>query len=69
MDNNIERRHSVKKITERLGVISDNVMKWTDNKNMPAANIRRLRNLKISESENWIKSGTAADKYVLEFCV
>ncbi len=61
MDNNIERWYSVKEIMEYLGVSRDTIMKWIDNKNMPATKVGRLWKFKISEVDAWMKSGNAAD--------
>ena len=61
MDNNIERWYSVKEIMEYLGVSRDTIMKWIDNKNMPATKVGRLWKFKVSEVDAWMKSGNAAD--------
>lgn len=62
MDNNIERWCSLKEIMEYLGVSRDTVMKWIEQKNMPAAKIGRLWKFKISEVDAWVKANGAAEK-------
>ena len=62
MDNNIERRYSMKEIMEYLGVSRDTVLDRIDLRIMPAAKIGRLWKFKISEVDAWMKSGVAADK-------
>ncbi len=61
MDNNIERWYSVKEIMEHLGVSRDTIMKWIENKNMPATKVGRLWKFKVSEVDAWMKSGNASD--------
>lgn len=62
MDHNIERWCSLKEIMEYLGVSRDTVMKWIEQKNMPAAKIGRLWKFKISEVDAWVKANGAAEK-------
>lgn len=62
MDNNIERWCSLKEIMEYLGVSRDTVMKWIEQKNMPAAKIGRLWKFKISEVDAWVKANGSAEK-------
>lgn len=62
MDNNVERWYSLKEVMEHLGVSRDTIMKWIEQKNMPAAKIGRLWKFKISEVDAWIKANGAAEK-------
>lgn len=62
MSDNLERRYSMKKIMEYLGVSRDTVLDWIERRNMPAAKIGRLWKFKISEVDAWMKSGAAAEK-------
>lgn len=62
MNNNIERWCSLKEIMEHLGVSRDTVMKWIEQKNMPAAKMGRLWKFKISEVDAWLKANGAAEK-------
>ncbi len=61
MDHNIERWYSVKEIMEHLGVSRDTIMKWIENKNMPATKVGRLWKFKVSEVDAWMKSGNTSD--------
>jgi excisionase family DNA binding protein len=63
MDSNIERWYSMKEISNHLGVSRDTVLSWIEKRNMPASKIGRLWKFKISEVDEWIHSGGAADKY------
>ena len=60
MSDNLERRYSMKKIMEYLGVSRDTVLDWIERRNMPAAKIGRLWEFKISEVDARMKSGAAA---------
>ena len=62
MDNAPERWYSLKEIMEHLGVSRDTVLSWIANKNMPASKMGKLWKFKISEVDEWVKSGNAADK-------
>ena len=61
MDNTPERWYSLKEIMEHLGVSRDKVLSWIANKNMPASKMGKLWKFKISEVDEWVKSGNAAD--------
>ena len=62
MDNAPERWYSLKEIMEHLGVSRDTVLSWIANKNMPASKMGKLWKFKISEVDEWVKSGNASDK-------
>ncbi len=62
MNSNIERWYSMKEISSHLGVSRDTVLNWIEKRNMPASKIGRLWKFKISEVDEWIHSGGAADK-------
>jgi len=57
-----EKWSSLDEIAEHLGVSKDAVYRWIANKKMPAHKIGRLWKFKISEIDEWIRSGGAADK-------
>lgn len=62
MDNyNIEKWSSLKKITEYLGASRESVFKWIEHKGMPDHKLGKLWKFKISEVDEWIRSGAAAD--------
>ena len=61
-DKNIEKWSSLKEITEYLGASRESIFKWIDNKGMPAHKLGKLWKFKISEVDEWIKSGKAGSK-------
>lgn len=61
-EQNIENWTSMKTITEYLDVSRETVLQWIANRNMPAHKVGRLWKFKISEVDEWIRSGGAADK-------
>lgn len=61
-DQNIEKWSSMDIITDYLGVSRESVLQWINNRNMPAHKVGRLWKFKISEVDEWIRSGGAADK-------
>ena len=61
MTNEAERWYSLKEIMEYLGVSRDIVLVWSAKRNMPASKVRRLWKFKVSEVDDWVKSGGAAE--------
>lgn len=61
-DQSIEKWSSMDIITDYLGVSRETVLQWISNRNMPAHKVGRLWKFKISEVDDWIRSGGAADK-------
>lgn len=53
---------SMKDITKYLDVSRETVLQWIGNRNMPASKVGRLWKFKISEVDEWIRSGGSADK-------
>lgn len=49
-------------ITEYLDVSRETILQWINNRNMPAHKVGRLWKFKISEVDEWIRSGGAAEK-------
>ena len=60
-DQNIEKWSSMATITDYLGVSRETVLQWINNRSMPAHKVGRLWKFKISEVDEWIRSGGAAD--------
>ncbi len=58
---NIENWMSMKSITEYLDVSRETVLQWINNRNMPAHKVGRLWKFKVSEIDEWVRSGEAAD--------
>jgi len=56
-----ERWLSVDEIAEHLGVSRDTIYNWINGKNMPAHRIGKLWKFKVSEVDEWAKSGKAGD--------
>lgn len=52
-----ERWSSLAEIAEHLGVSDDTVHRWIRNQNMPAHQIGRLWKFKISEVDEWVRTG------------
>lgn len=65
--NNIEKWSSLKEMTEYLGASRESVFKWIEHKGMPAHKLGKLWKFKISEVDEWIRSGGAADKTTFEY--
>ena len=53
---------SMKDITKYLDVSRETVLQWISNRKMPASKVGRLWKFKISEVDEWIRSGGAAGK-------
>ena len=61
-DNNIEKWSTLKEVMEHLGISRDTVLQWIAKRNMPAYKVGRLWKFKLSEVDEWIRSGGAADE-------
>lgn len=62
MESNVERWYSMEEICEHLGVSRDTVLVWIKKREMPASKMGRLWRFKVSEVDEWTKSGKAAGK-------
>ena len=49
-------------IKDYLDVSRETVLQWINNRGMPAHKVGRQWKFKISEVDEWIRSGEAADK-------
>jgi len=54
-----ERWHSVDEVAEHLGVARDTVYRWIERKALPAHRVGRLWKFKLSEVDDWVRSGGA----------
>jgi excisionase family DNA binding protein len=57
-----ERWLSVEEITGHLGVARDTVYRWIEQKGLPAHRLGKLWKFKVSEVDEWVRSGGADDK-------
>jgi len=57
-----ERWYSTKEICAHLGISRDTMLTWILEKEMPAHKVGRNWKFKISEVDEWVRSGKAADK-------
>lgn len=57
-----EKWPSLEEIAEHLGVSKDTIYRWIANKQMPAHKVGKLWKFKISEVDEWVMKGEAADK-------
>ena len=57
-----DRWLSVDEIAAYLGIKKDTLYKWIDRKKMPAHKLGKLWKFKISEIDEWVKSGEASDE-------
>lgn len=61
MSDNMEKWVTVKEVMEYLGVGRDTVLQAISKKGLPAYKVGRLWKLKLSEVDEWVKSGKAND--------
>jgi len=57
----LERWLSMDEISAYLGVRRESIQKWIVKNNMPAHKLGRLWKFKVSEVDEWIKSGGAGN--------
>ena len=60
-DKSIEKWSTLKEVQEHLGVGRETILQWIAKRNMPAYKVGRLWKFKLSEVDDWIRSGGAAD--------
>ena len=52
---------SVEDVAKHLGIARDTVYRWIESKALPAHKIGRLWKFKLSEVDEWVRSGRAID--------
>lgn len=52
---------SVEQIAQHLNVKTFTIYKWLERKDMPAHKVGRLWRFKITEIDDWVRSGEATD--------
>ncbi|MCC8137619.1 MAG: helix-turn-helix domain-containing protein [Clostridiales bacterium] len=57
----IEKWVTLKEVQDYLGVGRDTILQWIAKRNMPAYKVGRLWKFKLSEVDDWIRSGGASD--------
>jgi len=57
-----EKWSSLEEIAEHLGVSKDTIYRWIASRQMPAHKVGKLWKFKISEVDEWVMKGEAADK-------
>jgi len=60
MENKNERWSSLEEVAEYLGVNKDTVRNWIKKQDIPACKIGKLWKFKLSEIDEWVKSGKSA---------
>lgn len=58
---NVEKWYTMKEVQEYLGVRRETILQWISKRNMPAYKVGRLWKFKLSEVDEWIRSGGATD--------
>jgi excisionase family DNA binding protein len=61
IDRSVDRWLSVEQIADYLGVKPDTVYKWLATMTIPGHKVGRLWRFKISEIDEWVRSGGAAE--------
>ena len=59
---NIEKWVTLKEVQSYLGVGRESILSWIAKRNMPAYKVGRLWKFKLSEIDDWIRSGGADDE-------
>lgn len=50
---------SVEEVAKHLGVAKDSIYRWIDRRGLPAHRIGRLWKFKVSEVDDWVRTGGA----------
>ena len=62
----VEKWVTLKEVQEHLGVGRETILQWIAKRNMPAYKVGRLWKFKLSEVDEWIRSGGADDNFKSE---
>ena len=57
----IEKWVTLKEVQAYLGVRRETVLQWISKRNLPAYKVGRLWKFKLSEVDDWVRSGGAAE--------
>lgn len=60
----VEKWSTLKEVQEYLGVGRETILQWISKRNMPAYKVGRLWKFKLSEVDDWIRSGGADDRNI-----
>ena len=60
-ENNVEKWSTLKEVQEHLGVGRETILHWSSLRGMPAYKVGRLWKFKLSEVDDWVRSGGAAE--------
>ena len=58
---NVEPWVTLKDVQSYLGVGRETILQWINKRNMPAYKVGRVWKFKLSEVDDWIRSGGASD--------
>ena len=59
---NIEKWSTLKEVQEYLGVGRETILQWIAKRNMPAYKVGKFWKFKLSEVDEWIRYGGAAEE-------
>ena len=58
----LERLYSMNEVCQYLGITRDTCLTWIEKRGMPAVKIGRTWKFKISEIDEWMRSGNTDEK-------
>ena len=61
IDNSVEKWYTLKDVQEHLGVGPETILHWITLRGMPAYKVGRLWKFNLSEVDDWVRSGGAAE--------
>ena len=62
MTEKLERWHSMNEVCEYLGITRDTCLSWIEKRGMPSVKIGRTWKFKISEIDEWMRSGKTEER-------